>query len=237
MRRLGIVAVGLGIILLGLACGDEGEQELPRSLATAEAEPRTTLTSGERELEARVQDVALGLEDLPSGFTLEYDYPEVSGDPAMYIAHYSNTEITGDGLLEGSDMFAVTILVLLFDLEIDAQASYHALSARTAEQIMATGREQRHWPADLASEEIQQLAVDAHTIPLSQIGEQSTAMETSETFRLDSQELTMVDRGVLFKRGRVLCLVDVTASQRPPSTETLRELALRQDERISGRLP
>lgn len=253
MKRLATLLVLPVVLFSALACTREADrvvvvtptepavtatqEVLPRSLATAQAQPRATLTSTEGELEARVQAIALGLEDLPPGFTLEYDYAEASDYQTMYIVHYSDAKITGEEFVDGSEMFAVTILIFMFDLETAAQASYDAVSSRSAEQIMATGREQRHWPADLAVEGIRQLAVDAHTIPFPQVGERSVAWETSETFGLDSQELVMVDRGVLFKRGRVLCAIDVTASQRPPSTESLTDLALRQDERIAEGLP
>jgi len=212
---------------------DAGQQVArPQVLTTPGPLSRTPTTPQEQDLEAKLREIALHAEDLRPGFVLDYDQPEVAQGVVMYVAHYTNHELTDQQLLQGVDMASVDVWVAMFDDEAAAVEFLATLAQVTEEQMIQYTQEQRHWPAGQLG--FEQVGVKAQRIQFPKVADQTVTWQVSETVRFTDtgDEITYVDATITFRRGRVVAGVDAGATQGPPPLAELQELAFKQDIRI-----
>ncbi len=233
MRRLGIVAVGLALVvgIVGLACGNAQDDEPP---VVPPPGIRATIPAEFPDIEeARLKQLALGRDDLPPGFELEYEDATEEEDAILYVAHYVNQQISSDeDFLEASGPVTLDVMVVLFDDEGGTRRFFQQFESMSSEDLVSYTQTQRHWSAeDLGME---QGEVQAELATLRTFGDESVAWQVSEVTRdaeTDTQ-WTTVDLSVCMRRGRAVGMIDVGALGTPPQKQAVEALAAKLDSRL-----
>lgn len=246
------------------ACGGDGEELIPTSSPAASPgatrvvpqtspSPMPTLPAESREeVEALIKSMALTLEDLPSGFTLDEekfttneeaakDYPDGEEQGlADYVRWhrllgYEATYSTAPSLatLMTGGTIGIRIDIAIFQ------------DARGASEAMARGKERLSDPEERERliQQFQEENPEFHNVefePMSfaQVGDDTAAFQvTGELSDPESElEATAVYQYVVVRRGRGTGIVSIAAIQGPSAIQELESMVRKLDQQMKEAL-
>ena len=233
MRRLGIMAVGLALVvgMAGSACGNA--QDAPPVVPPPGI--RATVPAEFPDIEeARLRQLALEPDDLPPDFALAYEDATEEEGAITYVAHYFNQQISSDEeLLEARGPASIDVMVVLFEDEGGSRRFFQEFASLSSEDLVRYTQTQSHWSAeDLGME---QGEVQAELAALRTFGDESVAWQVYETIRHaeTDTELITVDLSVCMRRGRAVGMIDIGAIGAPPEKQAVEALAAKLESRLA----
>ena len=206
------------------ACGGSSTSDRPIPPAGI----RATIPADFPEAEARVlRTLAFSVDDLPSGFELQYEDASREDAALMYVAHYFNAELDEQDLLKGGPATA-DVVVLISSTVSDAEQLFSSMASMSDEQIVDYTQQQQHWSADpeLAAL-MEQVDVTARRIDVGAVPMPSAGWLTIETIRerQSGDEIAFYDLAVVLRRGRVVAIADLGSTQEEPDPVDIAKLA------------
>ena len=181
-----------------------------------------------------LESLALQREDLPEGFVLEFEETDTVENGSLYLAKYSNHDISGDDLETGVLNSTVDIVIVVYDSEQDAVAFLGVFESMTSEDLVAYTQQQLHHPVGEEFEGLEQVGVEARILSFRQVGDGSVAWETIE--RIYDQEsgieLAFHDYSAIIRQGRAVAIVALGATQQAPDSDEFDALVEVQNVRL-----
>ena len=245
--RLILACVASLALLLGACTGsDGGGGSTPEPFDDDSAPPllddiRSGGPSSDEEL---LFSLALTEEDLPEGFTLDYQETTDLGDPNLYIGrtgwyigHFVNDQASQDELFSGDEPFTSDVSIWLLRSTGVAIDFLREFQSREELDLVEQIEKGQHLPGGSEFERFEVVEVEARKLP-PPLGADSIGLEISELTidAVTGEQFIDFNVSIIFRVDRAVASVNYGTVGRPASIDSLKLLAERLQERLHAGL-
>jgi hypothetical protein len=242
-----VIALAVGAMALGSACGggEEGGQAGPTPAATPALADRA-------ELEALLKSMVLGLEDLPSGFTLQEEKFETNGEAAVdypdgmeqgladyarwgRLLGYQATYARGVSL--ATVVTGETIIMMVGATLCEKPEGASEAMAKSKDRLLDP-EEQAKFLEEFKKENPDWTDPQFAPMSFADVGDDTFAYQlTGKVGSAESGlEVTAIVQFVVVRRGRAIGTVATSAVQEPAPVQELEGIARKLDQRMKEAL-
>jgi len=256
LRLIFASVTGLAVLLVACGGSDAGEgSQTPSPSSPESATPlpdddsappllddiRSGGSSSDEEL---LFSLALTEEDLPEGFTLDYQETTDLGDESlyvgrtgMYIGHFVNDQASQDELFSGDEPITSDVAVWLLRSTGVAIDFFREFQSATAADLVESTEKGAHIPGGPEFERFDVVEVEARKLP-SPLGSDSIGLEFSEHTidAVTGEEFVDFNVSIVFRVDRAVASVNFGTFGRSASIDSLTPLAERLQERLHAGL-